>query len=1137
MDNSLRTRNSISTRLTSVVTGILVTAVLVSGGLGVFEQQQQLNHALKTKATSLVQFMAEVTPLSILSLNFVEMNNNVKKVVLTDEDAVYAILLNEQGIPLVHFFKDADPLVTDQVRELAATRQPLVAAESLKQTGHILEIMAPIFSGEKRIGTAILGLSLDQMRNALLIHVTTIVITLILVIGLSIVLLRLVLRQILHPIQALTAAAIQISTGDLQVELTGTDRTDELGILARAFESMADQLRELIAGLERHLAELKRTSQALQESEERFRAAFENANVGVCLVATSGHLIKVNEAMCQMFGYSHQELEQMNINSITYPDDLETSPTFIKSAMAGETNRANFDKRYIHKQGQIIWGHVSTSLVRDAQGEPMYFISHVQDVTAQKQAEAALRESEERYHTLFAHAPDAIFLENEEDEILDANPAACVLLGYSREELLAMKVSDLQAPELRGQLGNVIRNELSRHGSVPFEGVNLRRDGNRVAVEISNSRMGDSGLSLSIVRDITERKKAEAQLLASEQLFRALVENSPDFIARYDREFRRIYVNPAIQKLFEVPAENVLGTTPVEHSPVYAPQVYVDHLRQVLETATENSMEMPYRTVQGKMRWGHMRFAPEFGPDGSVDSVLAIGRDIHEIKENEQRFRMLAENFPDFVIRFDHDGRYTYVNPAFEKAFGLPAESILGKTLQELPPRSKTKQTDMPLALIRQVFDEGIATESETYWDTEMGERIFENRYVPEKDAAGNVVNVLCIARDVTEQNQAEEALWKSSQMLKLVLDNMPAFTFWKDHASIYLGCNYLFAANAGLNSPEEIVGLTDLELPWKFTEAESYRADDRSVMETGISKLNYEETQLTANGTVMTVRTSKVPLRDHQGIVIGVLGTFEDITERKQAEAEINKLHQDLEQRVKDRTAQLEAANHELEAFAYSVSHDLRAPLRHIDGFIELLQNKAKPLLDEKGRHYMTMIADSARQMGKLIDDLLSFSRMGRNDMITGQVDLAGVVDEVIHELSTEVEGRNVEWNIARLPQVRGDRSMLKIVVTNLISNALKFTRPRECPQIEIGSIQNPDEAVIFIRDNGVGFDMEYADKLFGVFQRLHRQEDFEGTGIGLANVRRIISRHGGRTWAEGEVDHGATFYFSLPISEKDVT
>ena len=244
-----------------------------------------------------------------------------------------------------------------------------------------------------------------------------------------------------------------------------------------------------------------------------------------------------------------------------------------------------------------------------------------------------------------------------------------------------------------------------------------------------------------------------------------------------------------------------------------------------------------------------------------------------------------------------------------------------------------------------------------------------------------------------------------------------------------------------------------------------------------------------------------------------------------------ILRYNQALKRQVEERTAQLEAANKELEAFAYSVSHDLRAPLRHIDGFLEMLQGRTKTTLDDKSQHYMEVISDSAKKMGALIDDLLSFSRMGRSEMFKSQVNLDELVRDIIQEFRIETEGRNIRWEISPLPSVTGDRSMLRIVLVNLLSNALKFTRPRQQAEIEIGYTPGTkDETVVFIRDNGVGFDMNYADKLFGVFQRLHRVDEFEGTGIGLANVFRIINRHGGRTWAEGEVDHGATFYFSLP-------
>jgi PAS domain S-box-containing protein len=298
-------------------------------------------------------------------------------------------------------------------------------------------------------------------------------------------------------------------------------------------------------------------------------------------------------------------------------------------------------------------------------------------------------------------------------------------------------------------------------------------------------------------------------------------------------------------------------------------------------------------------------------------------------------------------------------------------------------------------------------------------------------------------------------------------------------------------------------------------------------LLRTGRWEGELEKTK--ADGTRVVVASRWSLERNEQESPIAILETNNDITERKRAEEEVRKLNQELGKR----TIELETINKELEAFAYSISHDLRAPLRHMVGFGELLQKNAVSILDEKGRRYVMMILESAKRMGILIDDLLAFSRIGRAESRQSKVSLEQVVKEIQSELLQDADGRKISWRIGPLPELYGDRSMLKLALLNLISNSVKFTRTRPRPEIEIGcSDKRKDGVVLFIRDNGVGFDMKYVNKLFGVFQRLHRTEEFEGTGIGLATVQRIIHRHGGRVWAEGLVDSGATFYLSIPTS-----
>jgi PAS domain S-box-containing protein len=380
------------------------------------------------------------------------------------------------------------------------------------------------------------------------------------------------------------------------------------------------------------------------------------------------------------------------------------------------------------------------------------------------------------------------------------------------------------------------------------------------------------------------------------------------------------------------------------------------------------------------------------------------------------------------------------------------------------------------------------------------------------------------LENEIAERQQVENALAEERNLLRTLIDNLPDFIYVKDTESRFVLVNVTCLKDREMASFEEIIGKTDFDLhPPEL--AAHYYADDQAVIQSGQPLIGREELNLTHYGQQRWLSTTKAPLRDSRGQSIGLVGMSRDITKYKQGEEAIRQLNTDLNRR----TIELEAVNKELEAFSYSVSHDLRAPLRAIDGFSQALLEDYLEQLDETGRDHLQRVRAATQRMGQLIDDMLNLSRITRSELRRQPVNLSALVATIAWELRQTQLERQVEFIIAPGVTVEGDPHLLHIALENLINNAWKFTQKQFQAIIEFGVSQDNNQLTYFVRDNGVGFDMAYVNKLFAPFQRLHARHEFEGTGVGLATVQRIIQRHGGQLWVEATVGQGATFYFTL--------
>ncbi|MDB6068571.1 MAG: multi-sensor signal transduction histidine kinase [Pedosphaera sp.] len=818
-----------------------------------------------------------------------------------------------------------------------------------------------------------------------------------------------------------------------------------------------------------------RAEEGLRNREEEYRAMFDLAGNGNSQVDPSTlRYLRVNPKLCEITGYAPDELLQRTFIDITHPEDRASNLDLFQRLLSGESPNCRAEKRYLRKDGTLRWVDATATLVLDLDGRPLRALCSVIDITERKRAEAALRLSEQQYRTL-SEAMPVIVCSCTADGACDyVNQKWMDYTGLNLDQSLnsgwlkAMHPDDMIP--VRASWQSALKH------TVPFENtLRIRRADGVERWFLSKSlpltdAEGRIVKWLGAVIDIHDRKQAEDALRESENRFAMFMQNLSGAAWMKDIQGRYLYVNAHCESVMQKTSHEILGRTDDEiwHPDSDTPGQCADSDQHVI---TSGRSRQTVETVHQRdgLHYLLVNKFPIFDKDGAPAFIAAISIDITKRKEAEE------------ALAFSNR-RLNLITRVTNAVVGAEP---LGNQMQDLAQTVRAAYNVDACAI-----------------------RIIENEEL-----------VFLAGSGIEQDHLAPRISFSSAICQEIVSRRAPLFIVdvraQSPESALVREASghhdFVSYAVAPLLAQDRIIGILEA-----YTEMEIRH----------FTEMDLEHLQIIANHVAVAIVNDSL----YKEVNRQKSQLEEQIAERKRTQGEIQRLNSDLERRVHERTAQLQVSNRELEAFSYSVSHDLRAPLRSISGFSQAIAEDYHDKLDEEGHEFIQRVIYASKEMDKLIDDLLHLSRLTRSDMRRQPVNLSGLAQDIAGDLREADPARKVRFSITPGLVAPGDVRLVRIALENLLNNAWKFTGKCPAPRIEFGMETHDGAPAYFVRDNGAGFDMAYAVKLFGAFQRLHSSNDFPGHGIGLATVQRIINRHGGKTWATGQVDQGAAFYFTLP-------